>query len=745
SQAASAAARTELLQKLDASTGSARMELIRKEVIEPANSVPAYWFNVYAGGSMSQVNQIENEEVLSPLLPEDRIKLLEEYILNGSADIWLRNAVKQLVYEYDERGNTDNEADKAIAEAVKRFSSNSSTTRELILLRAERALNAGTFTLAEELLRQSEFPVQYNEMELDAKTAWLKGRLLFAQGKGSEALRLVNSALEKYRKDWADIEAEFQTADSSLQGENPSATGPGSSQNSKPAAPEHGVSSTEEQLTVLQAALQTAVDMGFNRPATITGTLTKSDGTPVAGAGIFLRAESELYHSVYYDSEPYQIVTDAEGHFQFSGIVPGFYQIQLGLSFEQIDGWTWPVQSDDWIELKAGDAITRNITLQPLLELKSPVNSQVLTGSAVNFSWEAVKGAAYYSLSTTVMDDGGSFSTVVRQQITDNQVTIPVDELYNSGGFSTSGFSTGSSGEGWQSVSPSSLLGFANPDSKFSWSIDAYDGQGHVITRSNGYRLNEETVGNLPFFYLKSRTLTAADQLVVDKKLEQALGAYRRDYTANPQDAHSLKMLIHLMLAKYSDTKDAGLEDEAMALLRKLVELRPDVSYAFSLADYYYDRSEWENYSKYYAQYLKLNGEEPNVYGRSLNATALMLQARLDEAREQLAISMKEDPSHRFVGSYLAAELAAGQPLSSVLELAERYPQHMYSQGGYTWPLLILKLQAERAGQPEAFGQLMNEKLDAYVSGQHEALEQWTREGNPSALKAFIQAVLEVG
>ncbi|MNE66403.1 hypothetical protein D3C80_1619510 [compost metagenome] len=122
-----------------------------------------------------------------------------------------------------------------------------------------------------------------------------------------------------------------------------------------------------------------------------------------------------------------------------------------------------------------------------------------------------------------------------------------------------------------------------------------------------------------------------------------------------------------------------------------------------------------------------------------------MYQGRLDEAREQLAIALEEDPSHRFVGSYLAAELASGQPLTAVLELAERYPQHMYSQGGYTWPLLILKLQAERAGQPEAFDKLMNEKLGEYLSGQHEALEQWTRESAPSALKEFIKAVLEVG
>lgn len=740
-QAASAAARDELLQKLDASTGSTRMELIQKEVIEPANSRPAYWFNVYAGGTMSQVNPAGDETEVSPLRPEDRTKWLEEYIRNGSTDIWLRNAVKQLVYEYDAQGDPDNRADKALAAVVQRFSSNTSTTRELTLLRAERALNAGKFTQAGELLRQSEFPVQYNAAELDAKTAWIKGRLLFAQGRGSEALQLVDSALTKYRKDWAALEAEFNTADSSSQEKSAAPISGTSSQGdspASPAAPEHAASSTEEQLISLQTGLQTAVEMGFNSPATISGTLTKSDGTPVARAGIFLRAESELYHSINYDSEPYQIVTDAEGHFQFSGVIPGFYQIQLGLSFEQIDGWTWPVQADDWIEIKAGDSLTRNLTLQPLLELKSPVNSQVLTGSAVKFTWEAVKGAAYYSLTATV--DSGSFGTVVRQHISDHQVKIPVEELYNSGGFSTAG-----SGDSWLSVSPSSLLGFANPDSKFSWSIDAYDEQGHVITRSNGYRLNEETVGNLPFFYLKSRTLTAADQLVIDKKFEQAITAYRQDYAANPQDSHALKMLIHLMLAKYSDTKDTALEDKAMALLVKLVELRPDANYAFNLADYYLKRSDWENYNKYHALYLKLNGQKPDSYDLSVNASALMLQGRLDEARAQLETALKEDPSHRFIGRYLAAELAAGQPLSSVLELAIHYPQHMYSHGGYTWPLLIIRLQDERAGQPEAFDQLLSEKLAELVQGHKESLKQWTREGSPSALKEFIKAVLEVG
>lgn len=46
-----------------------------------------------------------------------------------------------------------------------------------------------------------------------------------------------------------------------------------------------------------------------------------------------------------------------------------------------------------------------------------------------------------------------------------------------------------------------------NPEVRFSWNIEALDADGRLITRSNGYRLNEDTVGNMPFFYLKEESL----------------------------------------------------------------------------------------------------------------------------------------------------------------------------------------------------------------------------------------------
>lgn len=724
-------ARAAFLKTMASGTTSQRVELIQSQVIQ-SYSNRAYRFDVYIGPGTSQWSQSENEEPSPDLSPEERIKYLKEYVLEGPVDGYLLQAVKQLIYEWDASGSRV-EGDRVLIEAAARISSKSSMARELGHLRAERELNAGNLQEAGKLLNQADFSVGYNEVELDAQSATLRARLLLAQGKSREALDLVNRSLKTYREEWKKLEVNPAGEDgNSLTGEAAGTHFPES---------EEVVSSdTERHLLSLRNALESAVKRGMNSPATVTGTLTRSDGSAVSRAGVFLRAESDINHSVS-DYEPYRVVTDQFGHFELRGIIPGFYQIHLGLSFEQIDGWTWPVQGDDWLEIKPGDSLTPNLVLQPLLDLKSPVNSEVLTGPSVDFSWEAVKDAAYYSLSGTVWaDTGNSFSTYVREHIPDNEVSIPTDELYNSGGFSTS-----SSGEGWDSVDPSSLLGFADPNSRFSWSVEAYNAQGEVITRSNGYRLNEETIGNLPFFYLKERDLTAADQLVVDRKLAQALEAYRADYAKDPQDAHALKMLIHLLMAKASYTKDKDLEASTIPLLVQLAQIHPDSNTVYTLAMHYFEQSDWQSYNKYYSLYRKLDDDGPDSYDQSIQATALLYQGSTDEARKLFATVLEQDRSHRFIGSYLAAELIAGEPLPAVLSLAERYPEHSFGHSGSRWPLLISRLQSERAAGPEAFDKQMQEKLGQYQNRDSERLQKWIGDGGQSALRDFMSALLKVG
>jgi len=724
-------ARTELLQKLESATASKRMELIQTNIIDKQHGYDPYRYDVNIGPSMSQWNH--DEPSTSDLLPEDKIALLEEYILDGPADNTRIFAAKLLVYEYDALGRK-NDGDQALITAAKQLNSNSHLAKELALLRAERSLNRGDITAAEAILEQTTFPSEYQE-DINAQKACLTGRLLFTKGEAQKALAVVSNGLESYKKYWQDIHKQMNLDTNNS--DNGSADSAASGSSSIP-APQIGTSETEMQLEALRSAIQSAVDMGSTSTAVVSGTLTRSDGTPISRVGIFLRAESEVNHSITA-AEPYRMVTDDKGRFEFHGVIPGFYQLQLGLSYDQIDGWTWPVQYDDWIEVKPGDRLNESIVLQPLLELQSPINQETITGQSVDFHWKAVEGAAYYRLSGGVSTVESSFSSQIRDHITDNQVSIPVDELYYN-----SGFSYGSGGEGFESIDPLSFLVFMNPEARFSWNIEAFDADGRLITRSNGYRLNEDTVGNLPFFYLKERELTVADQLLLDKKPEQALKMYQQNVADDPQDAHALHMLVKLLLAKSSIMKDDPLEDQAIPSLQKLIQLHPYSNYAFTLSQYYFDHKDWKSYNEFHSRYNELNPIELNSYVRSINAVALMQQGKLKEAREQFAIALEHDNSHRFIGSYLAAELYAGESLSSVLTLAERYPEHSFGLNGYRWPQMLKQLIAERTKQPNDFDQELKEKLGWYMNGQTDAFKQWIDGAKSSALKTFMQAVQKV-
>ncbi|MNV50418.1 hypothetical protein D3C71_1424290 [compost metagenome] len=121
-----------------------------------------------------------------------------------------------------------------------------------------------------------------------------------------------------------------------------------------------------------------------------------------------------------------------------------------------------------------------------------------------------------------------------------------------------------------------------------------------------------------------------------------------------------------------------------------------------------------------------------------------MHQGKLEEAREQFAMALEHDGSHRFIGSYLAAELYVVESLSSVMTLAEHYPEHSFGHNGYRWPQMLKQLIAERTKQPNNFDQELKEKLGWYMNGQTDVLKQWIDSTKSSALKTFIQAVLAV-
>src|SRR5690606_29650512 len=171
-------------------------------------------------------------------------------------------------------------------------------------------------------------------------------------------------------------------------------------------------------------------------------------------------------------------------------------------------------------------------------------------------------------------------------------------------------------------VDPLSLLAYTNPENRFHWNVIAYDKDGELITKSNGYRLDDKTIGNLPFFYLKERELTNADRLLLDNKVDEALEEYKKNYVEDPDDIHSLRMITRLIGAQEEDYRITE-KEETIPYLEELAIKSPSESTAGRLAMHYYEQYDWDNFHKWFDPYLDKE-EEFDSYNQSIYASALM-------------------------------------------------------------------------------------------------------------------------
>ncbi len=80
-----------------------------------------------------------------------------------------------------------------------------------------------------------------------------------------------------------------------------------------------------------------------------------------------------------------------------------------------------------------------------------------------------------------------------------------------------------------------------------------------------------------------------------------------------------------------------------------------------------------------------------------------MRQQKWDEAAASFQKSLENDPSHRFIGAYIALTIARGSPLETAAALAEKYPDRMSYSGPIHWDELLLAMKREAAGQDGYF------------------------------------------
>lgn len=698
-----------LLELLDEGliSNTQKWNIIQEYMLE--NNYPNS-FDVYAGPVFTVFKQEHAQVTFSWT---EKLPYVERYVQEGPIDEFLVDAAKQLAFYYETNGKLK-EADQILLHAIERsFNSQNSDWmhKELQFERVKIAINHAHYSEAEQLLNDMVNTMDSEDYQFQAEIKQKKIEIMAKQGKINDALKEVKIVLQGYEEKW---EREKE-AEQEIEEETPI---------------------VYEQLLTMKKNLQKAVTDKKDKTATVKGRIVYSDGTPAASVGVFLRTETYVNQSVGAD-EPYQQITDKNGFFEINGVIPGSYQICLGFMFDQIDGWTWPIDMDDWIDVGDEKEITYNITLEKLIEIETPANQQEITTQHVHFSWEEVEEAAYYQLNLGVAIDStsGSVSTIFKSHIKDNHITVPIEELYNQP------VSILMSENKLSSVEPESILAFTDTENRLFWSVQAYRADGTLISRSDGYRLNEETIGNLPFFYLKERELTKADRLLRNRKIDQALTVYKDNYKKDTNDIHSLRMITRIIGV---EAMNSNHNEMVLPYWQALANKTSSPQSLFELVDYYYEKQDWDLFQQWFDRYVDSVGGHLDDYTQGVYASALMKQGYMQEASEQFHDVMKSDKSHRFIGNWLAVEVYLGKPFDRLIAIAKEYPERpLGSEEPNNWIELIKRLQKE-SKEKEQYRQEFKDVLDLYFKKKEEQLTNWMDNTDKGAMKDFIKAVQDI-
>lgn len=670
------------------------------------------WMNdyaIYVGPSMTTSVAADHDW---PFISwEEKQPYIEDYLENGPINGYLQTAVMELAYEAVLEGD-DARLQEIYDRAVERLekSEHSYEIPELKFSFIKLHLQAGNLAKAESLLEQIDVP---DHAYAKAEKKQYEAFLLLRKGQLEEALATVQQGLEEYRIAWEKEENEDPIEQSGVY----------------------------EEMKKLENRLLTGPPAnGAAEVAKVSGNISRQDGTPIKDAGVFLRDAADVTSSIRPD-EWYQAKTDAAGNFEFTGVMPGDYQVFAGFQMEQIDGYFWPVDMNDWVRIDGTENIQYDITLAPLLEVNAPANEAVLKEETIDFSWEAVDEAAYYMLDFHIEESDVSYGMSWDRKVEENQLSLPVESLYNI----YLNFFTDIAETKNDYFNPATVLGFENPEGHYSWNVKAFDEDGNLITQSNGYRLAEETIGNLPTMYLKQRELTAEDELLLAGELEQALDGYRNVLTTNPDDLHSLRMVARLIGIEAGGSFSTA-QKLQQPYYEQLAELTADPIYLNQMLHYYYDASDWEQYEKWYQKYKAALGETIDPYTKSIHANALLFQGEYEEAANLHKEALLEGSDNHNIGNLLAVEIYLGTDLDEVYDLAKQYPYMEYTTGNVgvvDWSVLISDIKQAVHDDARVIDTL-HEGLMFFFKEQDTELQEWKEQTEQTSLTKFIRALEEV-
>ncbi|PKM89866.1 MAG: hypothetical protein CVU87_03985 [Firmicutes bacterium HGW-Firmicutes-12] len=494
---------------------------------------------------------------------------------------WAKHALRELGSAYYSLGDTEN-AIKYLEMSLEESKMRQVESTELL---ARIFLEQGDAEKALELVEKS-LKEQPNQLPLDMML--LKGRAQMALGKWNEAYQVFKEIPEKAQSLYNRI-----IEDEGAKNIN---------------------SNIEHWENVSQGYIKKLESLSENKGllGSISGKVYLGD-TGIEGSYVYL-VDLAINQDNYTGSshELTKTKTDHEGRFIFSGLVPGRYELGVGIVPEKAQGHVLQKENATTLQVNANESLIQHLQFVPIIKVNSPAAGIELEDEII-FNWEAIKGADSYSVFVgpiTRDETGkitGTYTTNLRSDIKTNELAINIDQEITSSRFRQSiAYHHGE-------ISPLSLLGMIYYSGEYTWGVNAYDKEGKFLTSSTGYGFHLP-FKELPLFKISDKKLSTGDKLILDKKYEAAKKAFLQQLEDNPQDKHALLMLARM---NHFGTEIGNRDLEAaIGYYEQLFEVDATSQTKKALADIYYEAGHLNQAYAVYKSLLNTSEENWQIHFR---------------------------------------------------------------------------------------------------------------------------------
>ncbi|MGO1469234.1 MAG: tetratricopeptide repeat protein [Tissierella sp.] len=323
-------------------------------------------------------------------------------------------------------------------------------------------------------------------------------------------------------------------------------------------------------------------------------------------------------------------ITDANGEFETLGLKQGVYEMGIKIHPSQLYNKVY-LKKDIWsVELNSD--IEFDFDFSAPMEVSVPKEKMLIKeGEDIDISWDEVRGADYYMIESLVFTDprertGGSHTIGLKgksgdEKIRDNSISLNVNDLDKTiGALSFEGEE--------EIVNPTGIFGSFIANIEYPLVVNAYDKENNLIASTLTLISDYEDLISMEI----EGELTQGENLILDKKYEEAISHYEDQLIEDPKDKEALFYLVRF----YSIGWKKGEKDLAKAF--KYAEIYDkeyeDYNLSFEVANSIY-RDEMDENKKFVKRILDQTAKKDrNDDYYDISARYYLTEGDLLKARE---------------------------------------------------------------------------------------------------------------